>query len=130
MVRGRIAWIEFESALEFLLGAGSIPIIIVHDVRHRSMRLGQGGFELESFCCRLLCFGESLAGARVRIKGKASIGVRQPGVERSILGIFLDSLAEVHKRKLQIVLGALIQRVAALEVEIICFWIESLARSR
>jgi len=93
------------------------------------MRLGQSGFELERLCCRLFRFGESLAGTCAHIKRKASISVCQPGIERSILRILLDSLAEVHKRKLQFVLAALIERVAALEVKIISFWIDARARS-
>src|ERR1700719_138322 len=85
---------------------------------------------MERCGCRLFRFRERLAGTRVRIKRKAGVCVCQSGVERSKLRIFLDSLAEVRKRKIQLVLVALIERIAALEIEVIGLGVGARALSR
>src|SRR5882724_13648551 len=109
LVRRGMVSVELKSALELLFSAGPVPIVVVQDVRHGSMRLGQVGVELKRLCRRRFRFGESLVGMRIGVKGEASVGVRQTGVERRILRIFLDSVAEVHKRQLQIRLAALVE---------------------
>src|SRR5579872_1162510 len=94
------------------------------------MRLGKGCVKLQSSCRRLFRFGKSLARTHVRVKRQATVGVRQPGVERSILRTLLNSLAEINKREIQIVRAALIERILALQVEIVCVCINADRRSR
>src|SRR5215472_1732439 len=47
----RVVWIELDSALELMLSRSPIPIVVVQNVSHRSMRLSQGVVQLESSCC-------------------------------------------------------------------------------
>ena len=119
VMRGRVARVEPDGELELALRAVPVPVLRRLDVRQRGVGLGAS--------CRRASpprrrstppWPRRSAGCADAVVGQQAVGVRQSAVGQRELRVLDDRLLEEVQRLVQSLVGALIQVIAALQVQV------------
>ena len=110
-----MSWIAL---LEQLLGAAEVPVLRGADVRERGVRFR--GMAVEHHRRRRARgrLGPHVGRTEHAVVGEQAVGIRQAAVRQRELRVFDDRLLEELDRLVQAFFGALIEVVAALQVQI------------
>ena len=119
VMRGRVVGIQADGALELPLRAPPIPVL-------RRLHVGQRGVGFGGLTVQHHGGGRAGGGLVPYVRrpphpvvGQQAVGVGQAAVGQRVLGILDDRLLEEVHRLLQPLLGALVQVVAALQIQVV-----------
>ena len=118
VMRGRVARVELDGALELALGAGPVPVLRRAHVRERGVRFGGMAVEHHGRRRARRRLRPDVRRAEHAVVREQSVRVGQAAVRERELRVFDDRLLEEVDRLVQAFLGALIEVIAALQVEV------------
>src|SRR6202041_3708657 len=119
LVRRRVARVKLNCPPELPFGRLPIIVVLFGNQRERCMRFRQRSVELQRFergCARL---GHEILRGNVLPCAEQRERIRQTGVGRRVVCVFVDRLLEVFGGLVQAGLRPLVPEVAALQAEIV-----------
>ena len=118
VVRRRIARVQLDRALELALGAAEVPVLRRADVRQRGVRFGGMPVEHHRRRGARRRLGPDIGGAEHAVVREQPVGVGEAAVRQRELRVFDDRLLEELDGLVQAFFGALVEVIAALQVQV------------
>ena len=118
VMRGRIAWIELDRAVEFLFGDAPVELV-QPQMAERGMRIGERVVEPQRLEHRAVRQREGVARQQVVVIELRQVDVGEARVRGGIVLMPLDRLLEAACRLAQSVARPRVPEVAALEIQLV-----------
>src|ERR1700688_3774293 len=92
VVGKNIPGVQLDSTLEFCFCSVPVPILLVLHLGGGDMSVGCGVVQCQALCSS--CAGERKADLRIKADVPRDVSLRQAGVSKSVIGVFLYCLME------------------------------------
>src|SRR5579859_3430943 len=131
MMRGRVAGIQLNGALKFLVGGNPVPIIVPIHERERGVCLSNRVVQCESLKCSGTRFGHGLGTTYggAGIGAEQSVGVSEPRVSLRILRLNGDGLLEEIDSLQMALLRAFVPKIPSLQIQLVSLRIHGAVNS-